>query len=232
MYSASRKIRPLSHRSRDARHSRGDYSSILRTYESGYTLEERKKKGTDERGRRANSRVRRLLIFSSTLTSDIRSAEFAFIIYLKTGIRWADKQRGCSSVYPPGESRGVEKELFFSPPRSDCVAPREPAGIVARLLQRVKNVAHPPRVRVIKVVARNLPVLSWFRRYVHPAREKIYFKLSATEKRQGGLPLRAEFTAFAHSKYIFIVARHTNICIFFYLWNNNFSFLNAYFVAH
>lgn len=73
MYSAPRKIRPLSHRSRDARHSRGDYSSILRTYESGYTLEERKKKGGN--GRTDGEQTPAFAVsphFFSTPTSDIR----------------------------------------------------------------------------------------------------------------------------------------------------------------
>lgn len=124
-------------------------------------------------------------------------------------------------MYPPGESRGVKRELFFSAVR--LWALREPTGIVVRLLQREKNVAHPPQVRVIRVVARNLPVLSrrgFEDKYTHPARKKIYLNSLLPGKDNGGLSLRAEFTALAHSKYIFaaFTLAHRSVNVYFFLF--------------
>lgn len=118
---------------------------------NGYTLEEERKK---ERANGEREREQTLVLsrspsshFFFMFTLDIRSVEFAFIIYLKIGIHWANKQRECFSVHPPGESRGVERENFCAA----TMALRESTGIEVRLLQRGKNVAHPPQVRVIKL---------------------------------------------------------------------------------
>jgi len=126
--------------------------------------QKRNEKRTNEQG--AKTRVRRVSSrFFFVFTSDIRSVErtFAFIIYLKIGIHWTNKQRDCFSVYPPGESQGVEKEL----PRNDDGQLRESTGIEVRLLQRGKNVASFTSGSRNQVVARNLPVLWRFRRNVH-----------------------------------------------------------------
>jgi len=170
--------------------------------------QKRNEKRTGERTGSKNSRPPSLLVFFFVFTSDIRSIErtFAFIIYLKIGIHWTNKQRDCFSVYPPRESRGVEKEV----PRNDDGQLRESTGIEVRLLQRGKNVASFTSGSRNQVVARNLPVLSRFRRNVHVARKELHLN-SLLPAKDNRIILEVEFEAFARLKNIFfIVVRHTD----------------------
>lgn len=130
--------------------------------------------------------------FFFMFTSDIRSVEFAFIIYLKIGIHWTRTNSENASVYTHPENREVWRKNFF---RSDDGTARVD-GNWSKASTARKERRSSTSVSRNQVVARNLFVLSCrdFEEMYTSSKEDS-LKFSAIDKREQDY-LKADFAAF------------------------------------